>query len=133
VADNEEAFELLDDVTEEIRYLLGDTSYQDHELREACEARGITLIASRRGAYPHKDGGVEVRRVFQQMRSHAIENFNGQYKGMFNANQPVARRGLQATRRYALGAVFVYQLTLWHRFESGADLRIGLKPFLKAA
>ena len=69
----------------------------------------------------------------RQRRSHAIENFNGQYKGMFNANQPVPTRGLQATRRFALGAVLVYQLTLWHRFEIGADLRIGLKPFLKAA
>jgi hypothetical protein len=32
-----------------------------------------------------------------------------------------------------LGAVLVYQLTLWQRFEAGADLRVGLKPSLRAA
>jgi hypothetical protein len=32
-----------------------------------------------------------------------------------------------------LGALFVYQLTLLHRFEHGADLRVGLKAFLRAA
>ncbi|CAA9366569.1 MAG: hypothetical protein AVDCRST_MAG93-8021 [uncultured Chloroflexia bacterium] len=30
-------------------------------------------------------------------------------------------------------AIFVYQLTLWYRHEHGMDLRVGLKPFLKAA
>ena len=34
---------------------------------------------------------------------------------------------------YVLGAVFVYQLTLLYRFETGADLRVGLKAFLRAA
>jgi hypothetical protein len=38
-----------------------------------------------------------------------------------------------ATRRFALGAVLVYQLTLLHRAAAGADLRVGLKPFLQAA
>ena len=33
----------------------------------------------------------------------------------------------------ALGAVFVYQLTLFHRFGRGQNLRVGLKAFLKAA
>jgi hypothetical protein len=32
-----------------------------------------------------------------------------------------------------LGAVLVYQLTLLYRYQLGADLRAGLKPFLKAA
>jgi hypothetical protein len=41
--------------------------------------------------------------------------------------------GLTNTRRFALGAILVYQLTLWYRFEHGLDLRVGLKPFLKAA
>ena len=34
---------------------------------------------------------------------------------------------------YAELAVLVYQLAVWHRFEVGDDLRVGLKPFLKAA
>ena len=45
----------------------------------------------------------------------------------------VPTRGWRATRRYVLGAVLVYQLTLLYRFQQGADLRVGLKPFLKAA
>ena len=42
-------------------------------------------------------------------------------------------RGLVATRRFVLGAVFVYQLVLLHRLALGADLRTGLKPCLRAA
>ena len=132
-ADNELAFELLDTLLAEMRFLLGDSAYNDPELRDACETRGITLVTTRRGAYPHTDGGVEVRRIFHQLRSHAIENFNGQFKGIFDVRQPVPTRGLLATRRFALGAVLVYQLAVWHRFEAGDDLRVGLKHFLKAA
>jgi hypothetical protein len=132
-ADNEMAFALLDALPAEVRVVLGDTSYNDPELREHCDAAGHILMTTRRGAYPHHDGGVEVRRIFHALRSHAIENFNGQFKAIFDANQPVPTRGLTATRRFALGAVLVYQLTLWHRFEAGDDLRIGLKPFLRAA
>jgi hypothetical protein len=132
-ADNESAFDLLETLVAEMRFLLGDSAYNDPELREACEARGITLVTTERGPYPHTDDGVEVRRIFHQLRSHAIENFNGQFKGIFDVRQPVPTRGLLATRRFALGAVLVYQLTVWHRFEAGDDLRIGLKAFIKAA
>jgi hypothetical protein len=45
----------------------------------------------------------------------------------------VATRSLVATQRFALGALFVYQLSLLHRYRQGADLRVGLKSFLKAA
>jgi DDE family transposase len=133
VADNELAFELLDMLVGEMRFLLGDTAYNDPELREECEMKGITLITPKRGPYPHTDKGVDVRRIFHQLRSHAIENFNGQFKSIFDARQPVPTRGLLATRRFALGAVLVYQLTVWHRFEAGDDLRVGLKPFIRAA
>jgi hypothetical protein len=132
-ADNEMAFDLLETLLAEMRFLLGDSAYNDPELREACEARGITLVTTERGPYPHTDDGVEVRRIFHQLRSHAIENFNGQFKGIFDIRQPVPTRGLLATRRFALGAVLVYQLTVWHRFEAGDDLRVGLKHFIKAA
>ena len=40
---------------------------------------------------------------------------------------------LVATRRYALAAIFVYQLALLYRHEQGLDLNVGLKAFLKAA
>ncbi|MCL4533719.1 MAG: hypothetical protein M1370_08760, partial [Bacteroidetes bacterium] len=65
--------------------------------------------------------------------SLAIENFNEQFKGIFDAHSHVPTRGLLATRRFVLGAVFLYQLTLLHRHQVGAELRVGLKAFLKAA
>jgi hypothetical protein len=74
-----------------------------------------------------------VRRIFHKLRSTAIENFNEQFKGIFSTHEQVPTKGLVATKRFALGAVFVYQLALLYRFEKGMDLRVGLKPFLRAA
>jgi hypothetical protein len=132
-ADNQVAPDLLDQLPAACRFVLADTSYNDPALHERCADANRCLVASRRGAYPHTDGGAEVRRIFHQLRSHAIENFNGQFKGIFNAHGPVPTRGLVRTRRFALGAVLVYQLTLLYRFEHQQDLRVGLKAFLKAA
>ena len=133
LADNEVAPRLLPELPPDLRLLLGDTSYDDPDLRERCAARALDLVTSRRGRYPHRDGGVAVRRVFHQLRSRAIENFNGRFKGIFDCGGQVPTRGLVATRRFILGAIFVYQLTLLYRHEHGLDLRVGLKPFLKAA
>jgi len=133
VADNEEAPLLLAELPWMLHFLLGDTSYQDPELHAACALRGWTLVATQRGRYPHTDDGVEVRRIFHKLRSTAIENLNGQFKGIFECGGQVPTRGLRATQRYILGAVLVYQLTLLYRFQAGEDLRVGLKPFLRAA
>ena len=84
------------------------------------------------GRYPHTDAGVEVRRIFHQLRSLAIENCTEQFKGIFDGHGQVPTKGLTTTRRFALGAGFVYQLTLWYRYEHDMDLRGGLKPVLKA-
>jgi hypothetical protein len=132
-ADNEIAPHLLPELPPPLRFLLADTSYDDSALHAQWAATGRVLVTSRRGRYPHTDPGVEVRRLFHQLRSHAIENFNGQFKAIFDTQQQVPTRGLLATRRYLLGAVLVYQLTLLYRHQRGADLRVGLKPFLKAA
>jgi hypothetical protein len=133
VADNEHALYLLPELPPETRYLLGDQHYNDPAIYMACAAAQQTVIATRKGAYPHCDPGAPVRRVFHQLRSHAIENFNQQFKGIFDVHRQVPTKGLANTRRFALGAIFVYQLCLWYRFEHGFDLRIGLKAFLKAA
>lgn len=46
----------------------------------------------------------------------------------------VPTKGHCDTVRFALGAVFVYQLALLHRHEKGLDTnRRGLKAFLRAA
>ena len=74
-----------------------------------------------------------MRRLFHQLRSRAIENLTGQFKGIFDCLGQVPTRGLRNTQRFILGAVFVYQLSLWYRFETRQDLRVGLKAFLKAA
>ena len=124
---------LLDALPLDARFVLGDTADNDPAVRDHCSGAGRLLVATRRGAYPHSDDGVEVRRVFHKLRSLAIENFNGQFKGIFDAHGSVPTRGLARTRRFALGAVFTYQLILLYRFEHHQDLRVGLKAFLKAA
>jgi hypothetical protein len=132
-ADNQEAPGLLAELPKEVGFVLGDTSYNDPELRQLCQQEGRILVTTRRGPYPHTDPGVEVRKVFHELRSRAIENFNGQFKGIFEFLDRVPTRGYISTARFVLGAVIVYQICLLHRFEVGADLRVGLKPFLRAA
>ena len=131
--DSEVALHLLGGVPAEVRYVLGDTHYNTPEVRGRCEETGRTLVATRRGEYPHTDEGVEVRRIFHQLRSRAIENRGGQFKGIFDGHESVPTKGLASTSRWALGAVFVYQLALLYRHEHEQPLRVGLKPFLKAA
>ncbi len=132
-ADNEEAPTLLDAVRQEHLFILGDTASNDPALHAHCAQHQRTLVATQRGKYPHTDDGVEVRRVFHQLRSHAIENFNGQFKAIFDCSRSVPTKGLLATQRYVLGAVLVYQLAVWHRFRTGGSLRADLKPLLQAA
>ena len=74
-----------------------------------------------------------MRRIFHKLCPTAIENFNEQSKGIFDGHGQVPTKGLINTQRFALGAIFVYQLALLYRFEHGLDLRVGLKAFLKAA
>jgi hypothetical protein len=132
-ADNEVAEPLLRELPAEVRFVLGDQQYNAPNVRHWCEPRGCMVVASQPGKYPHTDAGVEVRRLFHELRSRAIENFNGQFKGIFEAYGQVPTKGLVATQRFVLGAVFLYQLALLYRFEHGLPLRQGLKAFLKAA
>lgn len=132
-ADSDLAPRLLEELPEEARFVLGDTHYNAPEVRELCEGRDRILVASRHGPYPHADPGAGLRRVFHELRSRAIENFNGQFKSIFDGQGQVPTKGLANTARFALGAVFVYQLALLHQYEHDRDLRVGLKAFLKAA
>jgi transposase len=132
-ADNQQAPALIRELPPEVRYVLGDVHYNDPVLRQLCEESGQDLVTTRRGAYPHTDGGVEVRRVFHKLRSLAMENFNEHFKGIFGVHGSVPTKGLRNTQRFALGAILVYQLALLYRFEHGLELNVGLKPFLQAA
>ncbi len=130
--DNEVAPLLIAELPEEVRFVLGDLHYNAPNVREVCEPDRL-LVTTQRGAYPHTDPGVEVRRVFHKLRSLSIENFNEHFKAIFDVHGQVPTRGLINTQRFALGAVFVYQLALLHRHEQGLELNTGLKAFLKAA
>ncbi len=133
VADNDMAPALLRELPEEVRLVLGDIHYNAPNVREMCEQDDRLLVTPRYGPYPHTDDGVEVRRIFHELRSRAMENFNEQFKGIFEGHGQVPTKGVINTRRFALGAILVYQLALLYRFEHGLDLRVGLKAFLKAA
>lgn len=132
-ADNEVAPLLLEQLPGEVRYLLGDTHYNDPDLRQRCHRRGCELVATRRGPYPHDDGGVEVRKVFHKLRSQAIEPVNGWYKNVFEWRVKMPVKGLQRSQLLALGAVVVYQLVLRYQHEQTLPLGKGIKPLLRAA
>jgi plasmid stabilization system protein ParE len=132
-ADNDAAPALIQELPKELRFLLGDRHYNAPNVRELCDERDYLLVTSQYGRYPHTDPGVEVRRIFHKLRSLAIENFNEHFKGIFDGHGQVPTKGLVNTRRFALGAIFVYQLALLYRFQHGLELNVGLKAFLKAA
>ena len=133
IADSEPAPALLNEVPAEVRFVLGDRHYNTPDLRLFCEQADRLLVATCYGHYPHTDDGVGVRRVFHKLRSVAMENFNEHFKGIFDGHGQLPTKGLLATQRFALGAIFVYQLALLYRFEHDLDLCIGLKAFLKSA
>jgi Transposase DDE domain len=132
-ADNEVAPHLIEQLPDEARFVLGDIHYNAPNVREACQSTERFLVASKRGAYPHTDAGVEVRRIFHKLRSMANENFNEHFKAIFEVHGQVPTRGLINTQRFALGAVLVYQLALLYRHQRNLDINRGLKPFLRAA
>jgi hypothetical protein len=132
-ADNAVAPALIAELPEELRIVLGDLHYNAPNVQEACEYRDYWLITPHYGSYPHDDEGKEVRRIFHRLRHQAIENFNEQFKTIFDVHQQVPTKGLVNTTRFALGAVLLYQLALFYRFERQLDLRVGMKAFLKAA
>jgi Transposase DDE domain len=132
-ADNEVAPRLLEQVPLETRYVLGDTHYNDPELRCQCQRRGAELIATHRGAYPHQDGGAAVRKVFHQLRSKSIEPFNGLFKGVFEWRIKMPVKGIQRSQLLALGAIVIYQLALLYQHERSLPVGQGIKPLLRAA
>lgn len=132
VADNEVAPALIYELPPDAHLILGDLHYNAPNVYEVCEQTDRLLVTTRYGPYPHNDAGVEVRRIFHKLRSLAIENFNEHFKGIFDGHGQVPTKGLLNTQRFALGAIFVYQLALLYRFQHDLDLNIGLKAFIKA-
>lgn len=133
VADSEVAPLLLTQLPAEVRYVLGDQHYNTPDLRLECTRHNRELVATRRGAYPHTDGGVEVRRVFHQLRSHAIEPFNGLFKNIFEWGGQMPVKGVRRCQLLALGAVLLYQLVLLYQHHHRQPVGIGIKALLRAA
>lgn len=61
--------------------------------------------------------------IIRKLRSLTNENLNEQFKGIFDAHGQVPTKGLVNTRRFALGAIVVYQLTLWYRSRRFATVQ----------
>ncbi|MDQ3911076.1 MAG: hypothetical protein M3305_04760 [Actinomycetota bacterium] len=87
---------------EEARFVLGDTHYNAENVREKCERTQRFLVTSKRGAYPHTDCGVEVRRIFHKLRTLANENFNEHFKSIFEVHEQVPTKGRVNTARASL-------------------------------
>ncbi|GAB4427337.1 MAG: hypothetical protein Kow00106_23200 [Anaerolineae bacterium] len=126
-ADNAIAPRLIRQLPGEVRYVLGDTHYNDPELRTVRHLSDRFLVTTRRGRYPHTDGGVDVRRIFHELRSRAIEPFNGLFKNVFEWGDQVPVKGLHRTQLVVLGAILVYQLVLCISLTTVSPLGVASK------
>jgi len=68
--DGKVAPKLLVTLPDEVRFILGDRHYNVDSVHKMCVYPWRIL------KYPHTDDGVEVRRIFHELRHRAIENFN---------------------------------------------------------
>jgi hypothetical protein len=108
VADNTQAAGLLPDIPDEARFILGDTHYDAALTAQAAERQQVIIASRRGGTRPRSDDGAAIHCLFHALRSHAIENFNAQFKAIFDINRPVPTRGKRATRHLLLWAVLVW-------------------------
>jgi hypothetical protein len=126
---------LIRQLPAEVRYVLGDRHYNDEagQVHLACRLSDRFLVTPKAGPYPHTDAGSPVRRVLHQLRSKAMEPFNGLFKTLFQWHGQVPVKGLQRVRLVVLGAVLVYQLLLLYQFQAGLPLGKGMKALLQTA
>ena len=133
VADHPVAPRLLDPLPAEVRDVLGDTHDHDPEVRQPGEPSHRALVATRRGAYPPHEDGVEVRRIFHTLRSQAIEPCNGLLKHIFAWRTPLPVNGLQRSPLLALGAIVMYHLVWLYHHAPHLTPGQGMKPLFRAA
>lgn len=132
-ADASIAPKLLRQLPAQVRYILGDTHYNDPDLRQDCQRDNRLLVVTRRGKYPHADAGIDVRCIFHKLRSQAIEPFNNLFKSVFAWHTQMPVTGLRRSQLLALGATFVYQLVLLHQYQQALPIGRGVKACLRAA
>ena len=133
IYDGNEAIALLEEISPEARFVLGDNHYKTPDILAYCQTNDRFLVASGRGPYPHDDLGVKVRQIFHLLRSKTIEPFNQLFKSVFDLHENVPVKGLQRTSLILLAAVFLYQIVLLYQFENGLPIGRGIKPLLRAA
>jgi hypothetical protein len=102
-------------------------------LRQEGALHNRALVATRRGPYPHRDGGVEVRRLLHKLRSLAIEPFNGLFKNIFEWRGQMPVKGLKRCQLLALGAILLYQIVLLYQHQRQQPVGVGIKALLRAA
>jgi hypothetical protein len=100
-AENTVAPRLLAPLPGEGRSGLGDTPDHDPEVRQQGEHSNRALVATRRGASPPHAEGVDVRRLFQTLRSQAMEPCQGLLKHSFEGRTPRPVKGLPRSPRLA--------------------------------
>jgi hypothetical protein len=132
-ADTLIAPKLLEPLPRGMRDILGDTHDKTPEWREECARCNRELVATRRGPYPHRAGGVEVRRLFPKVRSLAIEPYNGVCKNLFAWRGQMPVKGLKRCQLLALGALLLYQIVLLEQHQRQQPVGIGIKALLRAA
>jgi hypothetical protein len=132
-ADNVVGSQLVSLVRAQPTFFCGDSAYNCDDVRLACDSRAATLVASSRGTAPRTDDGVEVRKIIHALRHHAIENFNGLFKSIFDARRPLPTKGRINSQRFILGAVFTYQLALLYRYNTGELHQTNIKALLRSA
>ena len=84
---------LLPELPFETRSILGNRHYNAPNVQEIGDTAGRILVTTQYGSYPHTGDGVEVRRVLHKLRSVAIENFNEQFKGIFDGHRSGTNEG----------------------------------------
>jgi hypothetical protein len=102
-------------------------------VRRLCEQSHRALVATRCGAYPRHDDGVEVRRIFHKLGLQAIELFKGLFKNVFEGRAQMPVKGLWRSQLLALDAIVIYQLVLLYQHEHNLPLGKGIKPLLRVA
>jgi hypothetical protein len=132
-ADNGIAPQLLEQWPLAVRYVLGDTHDAPPELRQECAWHNRDLVATRRGRYPLRDGGVEVRRIFHTLRSLAMEPCNGVFKDIFAGRAQMPVTGLQQCQLLGLGALLLYQSVLLYQQQRQQPVGVGVKALLRVA
>ena len=135
-ADNEQALRLLSRSCPVDGALCTWTTphYNAPAVRAALPGGQQELVATRHGslsAYGRRRGGAAA--VPHPALDGRLRTRMSSAKVSSTAPGQVPTKGLRNTRRWALGAVLVYQLKFVVSVRAWLGLRVGLKPFLKAA